>query len=259
MSQDIRSILAGWDFDPDRVQVRVIDGDDGSEKIQMRVDLGLMQMEVSGRPDGERPQGCESLLEFYEAARKEADAAGEPFTLGPEECALLMREGRQYYHRYLSAFHLERFELVARDTARNLRLFAFVVKHARRHRDRIEFDRFRPYVEMMHYRARASQSLRQEDFRSAIAQVDDGIKAIRTFLADYRQEDHEAECSELQFLIQWRADLERERPIGPLERLEQQLEVSVKLENYEEAARLRDQIQRLLAADRRGPRPLGSA
>ncbi len=64
-----------------------------------------------------------------------------------------MREGLQYYHRYLSAFHLERFDLVARDTARNLRLFAFVVKHAARQRDRIEFDRYRPYVEMMHCRA----------------------------------------------------------------------------------------------------------
>ena len=125
MSQDIRPILAGWDFDPDRVQVRVIAGDDGSGKIQMRIDLGLMQMEVSGRPDGERPQGCESLLEFYEAAAREAAVAGDSYSLGPEECALLMREGLQYYHRYLSAFHLERFELVARDTARNLRLFAF--------------------------------------------------------------------------------------------------------------------------------------
>jgi hypothetical protein len=259
MSQDIRSILAGWDFDPDRVQVRMIAGDDGSEKIQMRIDLGLMQMEVSGRPDGERPHGCESLLEFYEAAGREAVVAGDSFSLGPEECALLMREGLQYYHRYLSAFHLERYDLVARDTARNLRLFAFVVKNARRQRDRIEFDRYRPYVEMMHYRALASQSLRQDDYRAALEHIDEGIKAIRSFLVDYRQEDHEAECSELQFLLQWREELERERPIGPLERLEQQLEVSVKLENYEEAARLRDQIQRLRAADRRGPRPLGSA
>ena len=68
MSQDIRPILAGWEFEPDRVQVRIITGDDGSEKIQMRIDLGLMQMEIAGRPDGERPEGYESLLESYEAA-----------------------------------------------------------------------------------------------------------------------------------------------------------------------------------------------
>jgi hypothetical protein len=251
MSQDLRPILAGWDFEPDRVQVRTIVGDDGSEKIQMRIDLGLMQMEVAGRPDGERPEGFESMLEYYESRQQAAAAVGDEFALGPEQCAILMREGLQYYHRYLSAFHLERFEIVARDTARNLRLFAFVVKHAVRQRDRVEFDRYRPYVLMMHHRARASQALAAGDHGGAIAQVDGGIAAIRRFLADYGQEDHEGECPELQFLLQWRKDLEREKPIGPVERLEQQLEVSVKLEDYEEAARLRDQIRRLKAADPR--------
>ena len=56
MSQDIRPILAGWDFDPDRVQVRIIAGDDGSEKIQMRIDLGLIQMELE-RPARRRAAG----------------------------------------------------------------------------------------------------------------------------------------------------------------------------------------------------------
>lgn len=258
MSQDIRAILAGWDFDPDRVQVRVIEGDDGSEKIQMRIDLGLMQMEMSGRPDGERPRGFESLLDCYEADERDTIASGEPYTLDPDQCALLMREGLQYYHRYLSAFHLNRYDVVIRDTARNLRLFAFVVKNAARSRDRIEFDRYRPYVEMMHYRARASQALLRQDHREAIAHVDDGIKAIRRFLAEYQQQDNEGECSELQFLLQWRTELERDRPVGALERLEQQLEVFVKLEKYEEAARLRDQIQRMRAAER-GRRPSASS
>lgn len=258
MSQDLRPVLAGWDFDPERVQVRIITGDDGSEKIQMRIDLGLMQMEIVGRPDGERPEGFESMLDYYESAQRAAAGAGDEFTLGPDECAILMREGLQYYHRYLSAFHLERYDLVARDTERNLRLFAFVVKHAVRQRDRIEFDRYRPYVAMMHYRARASQALARGDHPAALEQIDGGILAIRKFLADYGQEDHEDECPELRFLLEWRKDLEREKPVGPLERLEQQLEVSVKLENYEEAARLRDQIQRLKAADPREARRTGS-
>ena len=57
MSEDIRPILAGWNFEPDLVQVRIISGDDGTQKIQMRMDLGLLQMEIDGRPDGERPEG----------------------------------------------------------------------------------------------------------------------------------------------------------------------------------------------------------
>jgi hypothetical protein len=257
MSQDLRPILAGWDFEPERVNVRIITGDDGSEKIQMRIDLGVMQMEVHGRPDGDRPEGCESLLDFHEAAARTAELAGDMYSLGPDKCVALMREGVQYYHRYLSAFHLERYDLVARDTARNLRLFAFVVRHAIRQRDRIEFDRYRPYVEMMHARARASEALDREDGHEALDRIDAGIRGIRRFLADYGQEDHEGECAELQFLLQWRKDVERDRPMGPIERLEQQLEVSVKLENYEEAARIRDQIRRLREGEPRGHRRLG--
>ncbi len=259
MSQDIRPILAGWDFDPDLVQVRVIAGDDGSELIQMRIDLGLLQMEVDGRPDGERPEGFESLLEYYEAAQKRAEADRSDFTLTPEDCSRLMHEGLQYYRRYLSAFHLERYDWVARDTARNLRLFAFVVQHAGRRRDRIEFDRYRPYVVMMHTRAVASLALADEDYRAAVAWIDEGIAAIRRFLADYGQQEHEAECSELQFLLQWRTELERQRPKGPIERLEQQLAVSIKLENYEEAARILDQLNKLRAAGSHGQPMLGSS
>ena len=29
MSKDIRPILAGWDYEPDELQVRIIAGDDG--------------------------------------------------------------------------------------------------------------------------------------------------------------------------------------------------------------------------------------
>jgi hypothetical protein len=259
MSQDIRPILSDWDFEPERVQVRIISGDDGSAKIQMRIDLGLLQMEMDGRPDGDRPEGFESLLDFHEARARDAVASGDRFTIEADVCALLMREGIQYYHRYVAAFHLERYDLVVRDTARNLRLFAFVAKHATRQRDKIEFERYRPYVQLMHTRAKASQSLRQDDHRAALGHIDEGIEAIRRFLAEYHQEDHESDCSELQFLLQWRREVDGQRPLGPLERLEQQLEVSVTLENYEEAARIRDQILRLQASDTREPRTLGSS
>jgi len=243
LSKDITSTLAGWEYDPDEnLQVRIVAGDDGRDKIQMRMDLGLMQMELSGRPDGLRPGGFDSALEEYEAR---AAASGEDFTLDSPACAILMREGLQYYHRYLAAFHLQRYDLVGLDTERNLRLFAFVVRHARRQRDKVEFDQYRPYVAMMHTRALALQALTGNDHRAALALIDDGIEAIRSFLRDYNQAEREAECAELGFLLRWRREVERDRPTGPVERLEQQLALAVELEEYEEAARLRDQLQRL--------------
>ncbi|WP_406693735.1 UvrB/UvrC motif-containing protein [Singulisphaera sp. Ch08] len=156
-----------------------------------------------------------------------------------------MQEGRQYYQRYLAAFHLQRYDLVVRDTERNLRLFAFVVRHAARPRDKIEFDQYRPYVMMMRTRALALDSLAKNDSAQAISHIDEGIEGIRAFLKDYEQSDHEAECMELGFLLRWKRDIESNRPRGPLERLEQQLELAVALEDYEEAARIRDQLVRL--------------
>ena len=98
---------------------------------------------------------------------------------------------------------------------------------------------------MMLTRALASQALKDADHGAALALIDDGINAIRRFLRDYKQEERETQCSELRFLVRWRGEVERERPIDLREKLEQQLELSVALENYEEAARLRDQIRRL--------------
>ncbi len=249
MSQDIQGLLESWEFEPDQLQARAIVGEDGKEKIQMRIDLGLIQMELSGRPDGQRPHGYESLLEYHEAKAQEALEAGESFSLGGEACAHLMREGLQYYHRYLSAFHLERFDLVARDTARNLRLFRFVGKFAARSRDKIEFDQYRPYVQMMYTRSLASKALRAGDRKGALEQIDEGIEAIRRFLREYDQAEQESRCSELRFLVRWRREVAEEEPPDPVERLEEQLEVSIGLEDYEEAARLRDQIRRLRGPD----------
>lgn len=245
MSKDIGSILAGWDHDPDEMQVRIIPGDDGREKLQMRIDLGVLQMELNGRPDGQRPDGAESLLDHLEAQARKLAAEGEDFSLDPPACADLMREGVQYYHRYVALFHLERYDLVARDTARNLRLFAFVVRHASRPRDRIQFDQYRPYVVMMNVRARGLKALEEEEHKVALRVIDEGVESIRAFLRDYEQEESETECQELQFLLGWRRQVEKERPIGPVERLEQQLSLAVAREDYEEAARVRDQLNRL--------------
>jgi hypothetical protein len=245
LSKDITPILAGWDHDPDDLQVRIIAGADGREKFQMRIDLGLIQMELDGRPDG-RPAGdYESLLDSLEADYRAKVTRGEPFKLDSDTCAALMREGLQYYHRYLAAFHLQRYDLVVRDTERNLRLFAFVVRHAARQRDKLQFDQYRPYVTMMHTRARAAQALARTDYAAALTEIDAGIEKIRAFLHEYDQSEQEADCFELGFLMRLRREVEDERPVGPIERLEQQLELAVAREKYEEAARIRDQLQRL--------------
>ena len=245
VSKDITPILAGWDHDPDELPVRIIPGDDGRDKLQTRVELGLLQMELHGRPDGRRPYDCESLLEYHE---DRAGRAGGPYELDHAACVELMREGVQYYHRYVALFQLQRYDLVARDTERNLRLFAFVVRHATDERDKVQFDQFRPYVTMMRARALGLAALAKGDHRGALARIDEGVASIRAFLREYDQAENEDRCQELGVLLRWRRQVERERTRGPIERLEEQLDLAVAREEFEEAARIRDQIRRLRQA-----------
>ena len=77
MTIDISELLEEWPYEGGQINVRVIEGEDGEPKIQMRLDLGLLQMEVSGRPDSQRPHNCESLLEYFESLLDEY-AEGRP-------------------------------------------------------------------------------------------------------------------------------------------------------------------------------------
>lgn len=78
MDVDIAKILNEWPFEPGKINVRLIEGKDGEQKIQVRLDLGVLQMELDGRPDGVRPHGFDSLLEYYESQLDQTMRGGEP-------------------------------------------------------------------------------------------------------------------------------------------------------------------------------------
>jgi hypothetical protein len=253
LSKDISSILSGWPYEPDATSVRIVPGADGKEKIQLRLDLGLLQMEFDGRPDGQRPHGFESWLEYYKDQQRshEHEGAGSsPFLLEPEDCAELLREGVQYYHRYLSFWHLRRFELCARDTKRNLELFSFVREHAGRAQDKLQFDQWRPYVIMMHTKAVATPLAELRQIEAARRIVQRGIEQIELFLKEYEQSHRSAQCSELAHLKSWLKELDKPQPTaaemytssGRLARLRAELDTAVAEERFEDAARIRDEI-----------------
>jgi hypothetical protein len=158
-SKDIAPLLKGWDYESGTINVRKINGADGSQKLQMRLDLGLLQMEMNGRPDGTRPHGFDSLLEYFESMLKEHEEKNGTelgFHLTSAQCQSLREEAVQYYHRYLSLFVLEDFPGVVRDTARNLRLLDLCGKYAIEEQDRLVLEQYRPYITMMNVRAAAS-------------------------------------------------------------------------------------------------------
>ena len=169
MSDDLTQLLQDWPYEPGQLAVRLIDGDDGRQKIQLRVDLGVMQMETDGRPDGLRPHGYDSLLEYEESHLDIMVMEGvdpEQFTISPETCRNLREEAAQYYHRYVAMFVLEAFDEVVRDTTRNLRLLDFFTDYAEEEEDRNSVEQFRAYIIMMRARALSTQAIRDGESRA---------------------------------------------------------------------------------------------
>ncbi len=245
---DIRPILNGWPFESGKITVRTVTGADGKEKIQMRLDLGLLQMEKDGRPDGERPHGEESLLDYHTKRLREYDQKNGTdlgFELSSEECQALRDEALMYYHRYLSLFVLEDYARVERDTARNIEVLDLCAKYAAEENDRILLEQYRPYIVMMNTRARALQAMEQGMLKSALAHVEAGLRTIREFFETYGHPEAFEQSSEAQVLASLRDEISQRLPIGTVERLERKLERALLEERYEDAARIRDQIRNI--------------
>lgn len=247
MSLDLNTILKDWPHQNGSIKVRKIKGLDGHEKLQLRIDLGVLQMELSGRPDGARPYGCESLLEYHQRRAARIEERGETYELTPEQCAELQQEGIQYYHRYLSLFQINDFAGVVRDTQRNLDLFDFVVSHTDREELSWTLQQFRPYVLMMNTRGKASIFLSQGKFPEAMAEIERGRDAIHEFFQRSNFPELASRSSEVHFLEEWLEEVRAKRPLSKIEIMQREMEGAVAKELYERAAQLRDAIKQLKA------------
>jgi len=247
MSLDLNTILKDWPHENGNVKVRKIAGLDGREKLQLRVDLGVLQMEMTGRPDGQRPHNCESLLEYHQRRAVRAAEKGEDYELTTEECAELQQEGIQYYHRYLSLFQINDFAGVVRDTQRNLDLFTFVTEHTDRDELSWSLQQFRPYVLMMNTRAKASILLAQGKFGEAMSEIERGRDAIAEFFQHSNFPELVSKSSEIAFLDEWLEEVKAKRPLSKLEIMQREMETAIGKELYERAAELRDAIKLLKA------------
>jgi UvrB/uvrC motif len=245
MSLDLDTITDDWPYESGTIKVRKVTGLDGREKLQLRVDLGVLQMEMIGRPDGRRPHNCESLLEYHQRRAARAKQKGETYQLTAEQCAELQQEGIQYYHRYLSLFQINDFEGVVRDTQRNLDLFSFVNEHTDRDDVSWGLQQFRPYVLMMNTRAKTSIFLAQGRFTEAIAEIERGREAIVEFLQQSNFPEMVSKSAEVAFLDEWLEEVKSKRPLSKLEVMQREMETAIAKELYERAAELRDAIKLL--------------
>lgn len=248
---DISHLLRDWDYLPGQVVARRFKGRDGTEKLQLRVDLGLLQMNAVGRPDGKRPRGRESWFEVYryqlEQWKEAHQGSDDDFTLNAAECARLQQESIQYHHRYICWFQLGDYDGVERDCDRNSQVYQFAANFAKTEELAWSLLQFVPQMLMMRTRARGTAFLRKNQWNLALEAIREGLEELEAFYRDNHREESIEHSGEMASLRGWMEDVRQKRPLTERETLERQLGEAIDSEDYETAARLRDQLRRFQA------------
>jgi hypothetical protein len=250
MRRDMDDVMNGWPYDPEPGEViaREIRARDGRPLVQVRVELGVLQMEVNGRPDGTRPNGFASYLDYlrYRAAGRGQVPGGKElaWTMSREHCEAADREFVQYYHRRVAWLALPRYDNALLDAEHTLALMDFVRRHGIDEDYITSHERYRGLVLFHRTQAAAALALERRKPEEAIDVVRDGIDRVTAHHEAWSAENDERETPNVS-LIEKLHDLEREirKNFAVEKTLREQLDEAVATEDYERAARLRDQIR----------------
>lgn len=251
MTEDISAILRNWPYQPQHSIRKVIDAD-GGEKIQVRVDQGafqgILQMELDGRPDGNRPHEKTFALEFYqETLRGHVSERGDDsgFALEHNACEEIFDESRRIYERYVFLLQIQDYPRVVRDTERNMEIFRFVNRYAENPDDRKNLERWWPYILRIHAVARVMIATRDQDYETAFRIVREAREKIEALEDVDAEEFHAEKKRSLAALGELAEELTQKKPLSPSERLRRELARAVENEDFEKAAEIRDHIRAL--------------
>jgi hypothetical protein len=241
---DVDFVLREWPYKAGVIAARLVRAGDGREIIQMRIDMGLLQMEVTGRPDGEHPGGAETCREWLEEL---ARAEGEAFTLSEAQCLEVDREFLQFYHRRICFLVLREFERAMADADYTLGLIDFVAAHSPNQQWLLSHEQYRPFVLFHRIQAAAMLDVQKSGAEAAIETIGRGLDQMRDVFIKFGAEEQFSQDELVNQLSAMKESLRKEYHVGKT--LGEQLADAVAAEEYERAARLRDEI-----AQRHGPR-----
>jgi hypothetical protein len=235
--QDIDAILHQWPYKPGVIAARLIRAGDGREVLQMRLEMGLLQMEVTGRPDGEHPGGADNCLDWLQEL---AQAQAEPFLLSEEQCMEIDREFVQYYHRRICCLALRQFARAVADADYTLALMEFVVAHSPNPQWTLSHVQYRPFVLFHRIQAASMLELQDSGPEAAIETINRGLDQMRDLFAKYGAEEQFDQDELVSQLAAMKESVRQEYRVGKT--LAEQLSDAVAAEEYERAAKLRDEI-----------------
>lgn len=237
-ARDIDTLLKNWDFRPGEVTARLLKARNGREVLQMRVDMGVLQMETEFRPDGQRPHGAET---YYDYLVGEVIREGGSFRLSKAQCAEADREFVQYYHRRLCWLSLREYRRAARDADHSLAFMDFVREHSSDEEWTLSHEQYRPFVLFHRVQAAALATLQESGPEEAISEINRGLGQFRDLFARYDAAEQFDEDELVRRLLEMRESLRQRYDVGRT--LDEQLAEAIRAENYELAATIRDKIR----------------
>ena len=238
-AKHIDHILRTWPFDSNAVKVRVCRGADGRNVLQMRIDMGLLQLEMEGRPDGSHPHGFETYFDYLIS---QAFSAGDAFSLDDLNCAEIDREFVQFYHRRVCWLKLQRYRKAVQDADHTLSLMDFCLRHSPDDNWTMSHEQYRPFVLFHRIQAAALAELEENGAEAAVHVINDGLERIEELFRSHDLAEQFEEDDLVKRLVRFRESLRQEYRVGRT--LQEQLADAVAAEQYELAARLRDELSR---------------
>ena len=237
--KDIDEILMQWPYQPGEVMARLVKASDGREVLQMRVDMGVLQMEVDRRPDGFRPHGSASYFDYLTSQEIQE---GDEFIMSQEQCAAADREFVQYYHRRICWLALREFRRAMKDADHTLAFMDFIKKHSPEEDWTVSHEQYRPFV--LFHRAQAAALAELEDHgpEAAINEIKLALEQFRKVFEEYEVPEKYDEDELVRRLTELQDTLREHYRVGRT--LNEQLAEAVASEQYELAAQLRDEIAR---------------
>ncbi len=228
---DLTAILREFPYEPGRVQARIVAAADGRQVVQVRVELGILQMECDGRPDG-----GPSVLDTVRGA-------GRPLS-DPAHAAAARIEAAQVQHRAVAYLALGDAPRALRDADQVLAVLGRLADEGPAvERDWAEGARFSALV--FRTRAAAAVCTRQGRSRDAVGAVDVGLKLLHVQATRLGIDDQFDSLADVRALRTLRDALQPQLPPAQRAELEQRLLAAVRAENYELAAILRDELRRM--------------
>ncbi len=236
-SEHIDHVLRDWPYRPGEVDARLVRGADGREVVQLRIDLGVLQLEVDNRPDGVRPHGADTYYDYLVAA---AIQEGDEFVLNEEQCREADREFVQYYQRRLCWLALREYDRAVRDADHSLRFMDFCTKHSPGDEWTWSHEQYRPFILFHRTQAAAMAALDEDGPEKAVGELNEGVDRMRAFFEQHEATEKFEDDELVARLMQLRESVRDHFHLGRT--LEEQLREAVESEQYERAAKLRDEI-----------------